>query len=143
MDALNIEFITDSSTVKTKLDKLTEKDIPEGLSEALEKACLILEAKAKDLCPVGRTGLLRSSITSKVEGLEGAVGSNMEYAPFVELGTGVHAKNGDGRKTAWFYWDDLEEKLIRTAGQEPQPFLENAAEEAKSDIIRCFEGVLK
>ena len=27
----------------------------------------------------------------------------MEYAPFVEFGTGIHAVHGDGRKTPWLF----------------------------------------
>ncbi len=45
------------------------------------------ETYAKNLCPV-RTGRLRNSISHKVVDENTAViGTNVEYAPFVELGT--------------------------------------------------------
>ena len=64
-------------------------------SELLEKiergliACgLTAEGHAKSLCPVD-TGRLRNSITNQVDMSEQAVyiGTNVEYAPYVELGT--------------------------------------------------------
>lgn len=56
----------------------------------LERICLRIENMAKTLCPVD-TGRLRASITHEVgkEGNElvGRIGTNVEYAPYVELGT--------------------------------------------------------
>ena len=67
------------------------KDFPsivrEELGKAVEELALLIEAKAKELCPVD-TGLLRSSITPVVESWAAAfVGTNTEYAPYVEFGT--------------------------------------------------------
>lgn len=49
-----------------------------------------IERRAKELCPVD-TGRLRSSITRELsrdgEGLVMRVGTNVVYAPYVELGT--------------------------------------------------------
>lgn len=56
---------------------------------ALEKCGLVAEGYAKRLCPVD-TGRLRNSITHTTVS-EGEtvtyVGTNVEYAPYVELGT--------------------------------------------------------
>jgi len=52
----------------------------------ISKACLMVERDAKILCPVD-TGRLRSSITHEIEGTTGRVGTNVEYALFLELGT--------------------------------------------------------
>lgn len=53
----------------------------------LVKATLLVERDAKELVPVD-TGTLRRSITSKFHGKHFAeVGTNIEYAPHVELGT--------------------------------------------------------
>lgn len=62
------------------------------IAEAVEKAALRVEADAKDSCPVD-TGRLRSSITTdgprviSGEEITAKVGTNVEYAPFVEFGT--------------------------------------------------------
>jgi len=57
-----------------------------------------VERRAKQLCPVGESrpgytgGRLRNSITTRtartLEGVEIRTGTNVEYAPFVEYGTG-------------------------------------------------------
>lgn len=81
----------------------------------IARIALSVEGKAKRLAPV-RTGTLRRSITSRVETTRGYVGSNVEYAPFVEYGTRY---------------------------MEAQPFLEPAIDEARADIegaLRDFGG---
>ena len=63
-----------------------EKGIPrEVVDKALNRAGLIVEAEAKQLCPVGKTGQLRNSIKHRLEwnGTEQScvIGTNVEYAP--------------------------------------------------------------
>lgn len=57
-----------------------------ALARALEKIGLIAEGYAKRLCPVD-TGRLRNSITHTDDGEFEYIGTNVEYAPYVELGT--------------------------------------------------------
>jgi len=52
-----------------------------------------VEAEAKKNAPKG-TGELRRSITSRVEDDKGIVYTPLEYAPYVEYGTGLFAENG-------------------------------------------------
>ena len=62
----------------------------------LEKCGLVAEGYAKKLCPVD-TGNLRNSITHTVTDVNEQatyVGSNAEYAAYVELGTGVFYPGG-------------------------------------------------
>lgn len=87
--------------------KITEDNTEEALNQlelATEKALTIIGMKAekyaKALCPVGtpestgkkgyRGGTLRNSITFNVNSDDKyvEVGSNVEYAPYQELGTG-------------------------------------------------------
>lgn len=62
--------------------------LPEQIEQALIAIGLTAESYAKKDCPVD-TGRLRNSITNAVMADEKAVyiGSNVEYAAFVELGT--------------------------------------------------------
>jgi HK97 gp10 family phage protein len=76
-----------------KLENLSD----DAVKEALNKACLIVQNSAKEKVPVN-TGNLRNSITYEVEGNEGIVGTNVEYAPYVEFGTGLFSSLGDGRQ---------------------------------------------
>jgi HK97 gp10 family phage protein len=53
---------------------------------ALGATVIEAEGEIKAATPV-RTGRLRASITHEVRGLTGVVGTNVEYAPYVEFGT--------------------------------------------------------
>ena len=80
--------------IEWRLDEHAMKelfDTPEGaVPKALFKVGQRVANRAKQLCPVD-TGRLRDSITADLqhepEGYVVAVGSNVEYAPFVEFGT--------------------------------------------------------
>lgn len=62
-------------------------DIKAQALNVMEQGCTMLEADSKLNCPV-RTGTLKRSITHEVsqdeDSIIGAVGSNVEYAPYVE-----------------------------------------------------------
>lgn len=62
--------------------------IKSGTDAALEEIGLLAENYAAKKCPVD-TGNLRASITHEVDTADNAVyiGTNVEYAPYVELGT--------------------------------------------------------
>lgn len=67
--------------------KVTE-GIESAIAVALEKIGLLAENYAAKKCPID-TGNLRGSITYEVDAGDNAVyiGTNVEYAPYVELGT--------------------------------------------------------
>ena len=108
-----------------------------NVGEVMEEACLLVENTAKMYCPVD-TGQLRNSITHMVTDNVGYIGTNVKYAPYVEFGTGVFAKDGNGRQTPWSYYDTKEDKWIWTKGQHPNPFLERALTDNKEVIARLF-----
>ena len=83
------------------LDKLISKlEKLDNVNQAMEQACILVENEAKIKCPVDN-GLLRNSITHYIEDnpneLVGVVGTNVEYAPYVEFGTGIYSSLGNGR----------------------------------------------
>lgn len=131
----NDEFIRsmENATLKMVMD----------MSRKMDKACLVVETQAKQNCPVD-IGILRASITSETEvtasEIVGRIGSNEEYAPYVHNGTGIYAKDGNGRKTPWGYTVRVgkHKGFHRTQGQRPQPFLENAKLEKKSAVERIL-----
>lgn len=81
------------NSLKVKLKKLGNT----STTDSLNKACLLVEDSAKAKAPVN-TGTLRNSITYEVSGDVGTVGTNLEYAPYVEFGTGLFSSLGDGRQ---------------------------------------------
>lgn len=91
-----------------------------SLEEARRAVAIVaynVEADAKRLCPVD-TGRLRASIqTALAHTYAGAeVGTNVEYAPFVEFGT---------------------------YRQRAQPYLTPAAEQNRNDLVRRISEALR
>lgn len=111
----------------------------EKVESNMEKACALVEKAAKENAPKG-TGELRRSISSRVEtdedgNITGYVFSPLEYAPYVEYGTGLFAEDGNGRKDVpWNYQDDKGE-WHSTSGMKPHPYLRPALEDNRVKII--------
>lgn len=106
------------------------------LEKGLEKACLIVERSAKQKAPKG-TGELRRSITHKIEDEVGIVYTPLEYAPYVEYGTGIFAENGGRTDVPWSYQDEKGE-WHTTYGREPSPYMRPALDENREEIIRIL-----
>jgi HK97 gp10 family phage protein len=119
------------------------KKITEQMYDALELCGQLVEDSAKLLVPVD-TGNLRGSITHKLmrEENEVRIGTAVEYAPYIEFGTGEFAENGQGRKGGWFYVDDKGNKHF-TFGNKSQPFLRPALYNNKSNIDKIFKETFK
>lgn len=125
--------------------------------EAMGKAVLLVEGKAKKNVPVDR-GALRASITPDVSStattVQGIVGSNLKYAPFIELGT----------RPFWTPWKPLYDwarrkvggnlkaagalaaaarRSIAQKGIAARHYLQNAFDDSKNDIIRIFDQTIK
>lgn len=75
-----------SITIKQNNTPKVVASIKGGVQKALEESGLIVENAAKGLCPVD-TGRLRNSITHSTNGNTETIGSNVEYATYVEMGT--------------------------------------------------------
>nr|DAG44406.1 MAG TPA: putative tail component [Caudoviricetes sp.] len=91
--------------------------IDQALAKALEEVGLVAEGYAKKACPVD-TGRLWNSITHQVRPSEKSVyiGTNVKYAPYVELGT---------------------------SRMKQQPFLRPAAADHENTYKKIFESELK
>jgi HK97 gp10 family phage protein len=125
-----------------KLDGLVDT---QKLEAAVGKACAIVERSAKQKAPKG-TGELRRSITSKVipssDGAVGVVFTPLEYAPYIEFGTGLFAENGGRKDVPWNYKDDKGE-WHSTSGMKPQPYMRPALNENREQIKRILgEAIL-
>ena len=133
---------SNSSQIRANIQKAAQVDIPKALAKGIEQACLTVERSAKSNAPV-QSGALRSSITHKVNigSLEGTIGSSIDYAPYVEIGTGIYSSMGGGRQGGWKYVDASGQGHF-TMGSRPQPFLKPAVDTNISAILKCFEGLL-
>jgi HK97 gp10 family phage protein len=119
---------------------LEEKLGADGMEQAVGKACALVERSAKEKAPKD-TGALRRSITSEVkrdgDTIEGTVFTPLEYAPYVEYGTGLFAESGGRKDVPWCYQDDKGE-WHSTSGQHPQPFMRPALNENREEILRII-----
>ena len=122
------KFTDNSKAVKAEMQATMQK--------ALESAALIVEASAKALAPVD-SGELRDKIDHNVKntanGPTATIGSPLDYALYVEYGTGEKAENGAGRKGGWSYQTPDGEWHF-TRGSEPQPFLRPAFRNNKTKV---------
>ena len=113
---MNVQFTDNSKEVIEAMQQAAVR--------ALEKCGLTAEGYAKKLCPVD-TGRLRNSITHIVDEseLSVTVGTNVEYASYVCLGTGKYYPGG--RPKPWPY-QDAKGNWHWTAGNPAKPFIKPA-----------------
>lgn len=123
--------------------KINELSEAENLEKNLKTALALVEASARKKAPKD-TGALRRSIESKITAndteLIGEVFTPLEYAPYVEFGTGLFAEKG-GRQDKWSYIDD-EGEGHKTNGQRPQPFMRPALAENQNQIVKLLKESL-
>lgn len=148
---------TTGSTNGIEITTNNVKEVLEELEESTEKILTMIGIKAekyaKARCPVGtpestgkkgyRGGTLRNSITFNVEssGDEGtiSIGSNVEYAPYVELGTGPYFKS----PPEWLQYVSEKGNKGGTGYVRPRPFLRPAIEEHIDEYKKIIENELK
>lgn len=130
--------ITGLASILGQLDDLVNMD---SLEQGMKASCALVERSAKQNVPVA-TGELRRSISSKVETdgqtVTGTIYTPLEYAPYIEYGTGLFAEKG-GRNTPWSYQDDKGE-WHTTSGMPPQPFMRPALERNRTAILEKLGG---
>ena len=122
-----------------------------GIAKALVEIGLKVEKYAKALCPVGtvestgkkgyRGGTLRNSITFDVDESknEVTIGSNVEYAPYVELGTGPYFTP----PPEWEKFDVPSPSGIGSGYVRPRPYLKPAVVEHLQEYKDIFEKEMK
>ena len=127
------------------LDILDDLIDMQQIQRAVGKACALVERTAKQKAPKD-TGALRRSITSEVERegneIVGTVFTPLEYAPYVEFGTGLFAESGGRSDVPWCYQDDKGE-WHSTSGQKPQPFMRPALNENREQIKRILKEAIQ
>lgn len=131
-----------------RLNNIAEMDLKDKMVQATK----LVHAQAKALAPVD-TGNLAGSIRMEVKksgkNLIGKVYTNVQYAPYVEFGTG---STGQGtypykvknlklsyRDTPWVYTPDGGETYYRTNGQEAQPYMYPAIKQNEKNIKKLFK----
>ena len=126
------------------------------VKDTMVKATMLVHAQAKDLAP-SNTGNLRGSIHQEVKTrgktVEGRVFTNVQYAPYVEFGTGTKGNGSypytikgvslNYRNTSWTYTPDGGETFYRTNGQIAQPYMYPALKRNEKTIKQLFKNEVK
>lgn len=134
------------------LAKVSPELYAKPLRDFFKKCGIYVSDRAKELAPVD-TGRLRSSLTYVVDEGEPpqqvAIGSNVEYAPYMEFGTGLVTDGEGGGARHWPPSDALDVWAARhgfssgadvariigmRGGLEPRRYLRNAFEQSREAI---------
>jgi phage gpG-like protein len=145
MPDINISFEDNSGEVLRELERIESK--------TLEEVGIMGEGYAKLNAPVGTPestgvegygpgGTLRNSIAHASKDGVAYIGTNLYYAPYAELGTGLHAEGGKGRKTPWV-WIDKNGKPHKTYGMKPRHYLKKAVQDHQREYMATIEKNLK
>ena len=112
------------------------------LKDAMTKAVTLVHGQAKMLAPVDKgnlAGSIHSELNKRKTELEGRVYTNLEYAPYVEFGTGVR---GNGS-----YPYDIEGLTLTYheswAGMQAQPYMYPALKDNEKAIKELFKDGVK
>ena len=137
---------------------IEENNIPETLSavdkavwKAFEMIGIKIEKYAKALCPTGtsastgkkgyRGGTLKNSITHEIYEDSGptlAVGTNVEYAPYVELGTGPYFET----PPEWEQFGTKRGSTVKGSYVKPRAFLRPAITDHLNEYNKIIEDQL-
>lgn len=90
------------------------------------------------------TGAMRNSISHQVDLNDQSVviGTNIEYAIYHELGTGIYLEGGGGRQTPWAY-QDANGEWHRTRGIKPIHMIKNGVSGSVNDFKSIATDILK
>jgi HK97 gp10 family phage protein len=110
----------------------------------IERSAINIEREAKNLCPVDDQ-ILRPSIAKTVTAtdsgrvLEAEVGTSVEYAPFVEFGTGSGVSVPAGQEE---FAMQFKGKTGRKRNYPARPFLFPAWERERPKFVNAMEAIL-
>jgi HK97 gp10 family phage protein len=110
----------------------------------IERSAINIEREAKNLCPVDDQ-ILRPSIAKTVTAtdsgrvLEAEVGTSVEYAPFVEFGTGSGVSVPAGQEE---FAMQFKGKTGRKRNYPARPFLFPAWEKERPKFVNAMEAIL-
>lgn len=120
-------------------------ELREKVDTALEAVGTQAESHAKSIITQEKrvdTGALRNSVSHAISGDTVYIGSNLPYAVYNELGTGIYASQGNGRQTPWAY-RDRDGVWHWTRGMKPIHFLKRAIETNQSEYRAIIEQIMR
>ncbi len=114
-----------------------------ALKKGIQKATIHVQGDAKNLAPVGDSGFLRNSIQTNIQEkngvITGKVSTNLEYAQYVEFGTGQRGASSPAPPKSpenVSYRQDW-------SGMEAQPYLYPAIKHNEGKVKQMVKEELK
>lgn len=149
---MNMKITVDVDAFVRQAEECVE-EIRRRMQNGLEAASIEVEDEAVRLCPEGThegadAVSLAQSITTQItisgDKMSAAVGSGLDYAPYVHEGTGIRSRTGMGRThdLPWSYMDDMGQ-WHSTSGMEARPFLEEAYDAKKDRVGKIIAEAVK
>ena len=88
-------------------------------------------------------GVLLNSVTYWLEGDDTVViGTKIPYGVYLEMGSGLFAKNGNGRTDVPWKYQDEKGEWHSTSGIHPKPWLQPALDNSKEQIQQIINDNL-
>ena len=134
---MKVKFTDNSDDILYKFAKAKERGL-EAIGLTAERYA---KKELRDF-PYVDTGNLMNSITNAVKGSDVYIGTNVKYAMWLELGTGIYASDGQGRKEPWAYQDE-EGEWHFTRGVKPAHYLKKAATEHSDEYKELMSDSMK
>ncbi|MBP6063847.1 MAG: HK97 gp10 family phage protein [Bacteroidales bacterium] len=149
---------TNTEEVVNALKNITPQ-LKQDLQNVVNDVSNDIANEARRLAPVGVTGFLRKSIRVKHEGDDTYVGSDLQYAPYVEYGTKPHwtsaqnlkdwamyklgaGKGKAGEKEALSVAYAIIHKIAQE-GTKPHPYLTPAWDKYRDILIKRIDEIMR
>ena len=132
--------------LRRKLETIKNLERDPRVNQLLGRGAENIRGAVVDLTPTGYTGNLKNKIFAQQEKfMQWVVETNVEYAVFVEFGTG---KLGDPSvphtsKESWTYYSDELKRFVTTHGQEPAAMFRTGFDLAHKQAFRIVETEVK
>ncbi len=158
-----VEFVDNSDEILALLSKATESaaEIIGGfIEEQAGEYAMRAKGPKGNSWPFDELNTLRQSMTHQIENTENgpalSVGSNLEIAPYIELGTGKHYQPGPewiqyhgddahsvGGLDFWYYRDKITGETKIGMPQHASPYLRPAFMDHVDDIKTVVQGEME
>lgn len=140
--------VTGLAELQVLLDELPAKIEGNVVRGGLRAAAKVVEAEAKRLCPVGKTGALRDSIHVSMRSKHGHISATVKaggkkafYAHMVEYGTARHWIKPKYRKS--LFVAGLMKEAVDHPGAKKAPFMRPAIDGKATDAIQAMADYLR
>ena len=140
------------SGINELLAKLKEvKGTPIAIKPDVVNIMRVVRSAAKRKVPVDTSKLQnaievrdRSTADEIIVDMGIFADKEINYAIYVEFGTGVYAENGMGKKEPWVYplIIDGEVTFRKTVGMHPQPYIRPAWDEEKENVVEGLKAAV-